>query len=262
MSLRSVALLPEYIGYLLLAKSRHGTHSPFVYEFAENVLYKRFDNALFYDIELVRQNMLSSSAQIQVEDFGATNKAQYKASLPKLVARSSKNSKYAKLLYRICQYYQPEIAIELGTNFGISAMYQAAGLRHGKLFTIEGSLKIAEVAYYNFQKIGFGEKIQLLHGVFDKALPALLEQLPRVDYAFIDGNHRKEATLKYFEMLLAKSHNNTIFVFDDIRWSAEMQECWDWIKSHERVTVTIDLFFMGIVFLRKEQEKEHFVLRF
>ncbi|MCO6494974.1 MAG: class I SAM-dependent methyltransferase [Bacteroidetes bacterium] len=262
MFLKSAILLPEYIGYLIFAKSRHGTHSPFVYDFAENVLYNRIDNAIFYDIELIRQKMLSSSALIQVDDFGASGKKKYKAPLPRLVARSSKNSKYAKLLYRICRYYQPEIAIELGTNFGISALYQAAGLTNGKLFTIEGSRKIAEVAFFNFNKIGFGERIQLLHGVFDKALPALLEQLPRVDYAFIDGNHSKEPTLQYFELLLSKSHNDTIFVFDDIRWSAEMQECWEIIKNHERVKVTIDLFFMGIVFLRQQQDKEHFVLRF
>lgn len=262
MFFRGAALLPEYIGYLLFAKSRHGTHSPFVYEFAENVLYKRIEDPRFYDIELVRQRMLSSAATIAVDDFGASGKKTYKAPLAKLVARSSKNSKYAKLLYRICRYYQPEIAIELGTNFGMSAMYQAIALTQGKLFTIEGSLKIAEIAHFNFNKIGLQDSVQLFHGVFDNALPALLTQLPRVDYAFIDGNHKKDATLKYFEMFLEKSHNDTIFVFDDIRWSEDMHECWEIIKNHEKVRVTIDLFFMGIVFLRQQQEKEHFVLRF
>lgn len=255
-------LLLDYIKYLSFSKSRHGTHSPFVYDFAENVLYKRVENHLFYDIELIRQRMLSSSAQIQVEDFGASGKPAYRASLPKLVSRSAKNGKYSKLLHRICAYYQPEIAIELGTNFGISAMYQVAGLNNCNFFTIEGSLKIAEIAHHNFTKVGLQERIQLLHGNFDHALPALLQQLPRVDYAFIDGNHKKEPTLNYFEMILEKSHNNTILVFDDIRWSTDMEECWEIIKNHPKVTVTIDLFYMGIVFLRKEQEKENFTLRF
>jgi hypothetical protein len=51
-------------------------------------------------------------------------------------------------------------------------------------------------------------------------------------------------------------------VFDDIRWSDEMTLAWEKIKNHPKVNVTIDLYSMGVVFFRKEQEKEHFVLRF
>ena len=86
--------------------------------------------------------------------------------------------------------------------------------------------------------------------------------MERIDLAFIDGHHAKEPTLEYFEQCLAKAHNDTVFVFDDIHWSRGMEEAWEAIKAHERVTVTIDLYNMGLVFLRREQVPQHFVLRY
>ena len=62
-------------------------------------------------------------------------------------------------------------------------------------------------------------------------------------------------------MCLESIHNNSIFIFDDINWSIEMQETWAIIKEHPKVTVSIDTYFWGIVFFRKEQEKQHFIIR-
>ncbi len=78
---------------------------------------------------------------------------------------------------------------------------------------------------------------------------------------FIDGNHQKEATLAYFEKLLPTVHNDSVMIFDDIHWSKGMEEAWEIIKQHSEVRVTIDTFQWGLVFFRREQEKEHFVIR-
>ena len=58
------------------------------------------------------------------------------------------------------------------------------------------------------------------------------------------------------------SNNNTLFVFDDIHWSQGMENAWKSIKEHPKTTVTIDLFFIGIVFIKKELSKENFTIRF
>ena len=78
---------------------------------------------------------------------------------------------------------------------------------------------------------------------------------------FIDGNHQKEATLSYFEKLLPTVHNDSVMIFDDIHWSKGMEEAWEEIKAHPKVKVSIDTFQWGLVFFRREQEKEHFVIR-
>ena len=78
---------------------------------------------------------------------------------------------------------------------------------------------------------------------------------------YFDGNHSKKATLEYFELLLPTITNDTVWIFDDIHWSAEMDEAWKAIKNHPKVTVTIDTFQWGLVFFRYEQEREDFVIR-
>ena len=79
---------------------------------------------------------------------------------------------------------------------------------------------------------------------------------------FFDGNHHQEPTLNYFNQCLEYSKNDSVFIFDDIHWSDEMEEAWEEIKKNPKVTITIDLFFMGLVFFRKEQAKENFTVRF
>ena len=80
--------------------------------------------------------------------------------------------------------------------------------------------------------------------------------------AFIDGNHQKKPTINYFEEILKYANNNTIFIFDDIHWSQGMESAWEYIKAHEKTTLTIDLFFLGIVFIKSELSKENFIIRF
>ena len=46
--------------------------------------------------------------------------------------------------------------------------------------------------------------------------------------------------------------NRSIIILDDIHWSKEMEGAWEYVQQHPQVTTTIDLFFIGIVFLRKE----------
>jgi predicted O-methyltransferase YrrM len=103
----------------------------------------------------------------------------------------------------------------------------------------------------------------LIKGNFDETLSSQISKLAVVDFAFVDGNHRQKPTLNYFNQLLEKANENSIFIFDDIHWSNEMEEAWKEIQQHPSVTLSIDLFFIGIVFFRKEQKvPQHFLIRF
>jgi predicted O-methyltransferase YrrM len=157
--------------------------------------------------------------------------------------------------------FQPEEVLELGTSLGISSAYLASANSKIKVITIEGCKEIAEKAKENFKKLGL-QNIEQHLGNFDDVLPQLLSEKKKIDFVFFDGNHRKEPTLNYFKQCLAHAHEGSIFIFDDIYWSSEMKEAWNEIKMNERVTVTLDLFFMGIVFFRKEQVKQHFIIRY
>ena len=256
----------KYIKYFLSSSNGkgHGTHSPFVFDFITKVLN---DSRTFYcyeSIEMLRNKMLHDNTTIPIKDFGAGSRLHLsKERKVSAIAKSSlKPKKYSQLLFRMVDYYQPSTVIELGTSLGITSSYLASGNSNAKIITMEGSLEVAAIAKRNFEALQLNN-ISVIEGNFDDTLPGLLSKINTADFVFVDGNHRKEPTVNYFEQLLAHSTNNTILIFDDIHWSSEMEEAWDYIKQHTAVTLTIDLFFIGIVFLRSEQkEKQHFNIRF
>ena len=148
----------------------------------------------------------------------------------------------------------------MGTSLGISSLYQAYAARDSKMLSLEGCPSTAGIARSNFERLKM-RNIQLRVGEFGTTLPLAIKELGAVDYVFFDGNHRKEPTLKYFEQCLTHANADSVFVFDDIYWSTEMIEAWEAIKQHPKVTLSLDLFFLGIVFFRNEQkQKEHFKL--
>jgi predicted O-methyltransferase YrrM len=214
-------------------------------------------------IEALRQELCRSEQKLQITDMGAGSHINAsKERLVKDVAKNSaKSAKYGQLLYRLVKHFKPANSIELGTSLGVSASYLASAYPKGKLTTMEGCPQTAAVAQQNFQKLGLNN-VDLVLGNFNDTLAPTLEKLQKVDFAFIDGNHQEEPTVAYFEACLPYLHNDSLIVFDDIHWSEGMEKAWQRIQNHPQVQVTIDLFFVGLVFLRKEQEKQHFQIRF
>jgi predicted O-methyltransferase YrrM len=262
----SVELASKYLKYYLTASNGkgHGVHSPFVFDFITHVLN---DNRTFYayqELEKLRKELLSDKRLLTIEDFGAGS-AVYKSNQRKVcdIAKSSlKPKKFGQLMFRMIDHYKANTIVELGTSLGITTGYLASGNLKGKVFTFEGAKQVATVARQNFDKLSL-KNIELIEGNFDYTLQNLLKKITTIDFAFVDGNHRRVPTIQYFEQLLRKATEYSIFIFDDIHWSKEMEEAWKYIQQHNKVTLTIDLFFIGLVFFRKEQKvPQHFCIRF
>jgi predicted O-methyltransferase YrrM len=239
-------------------------HSPFVFEFIKFVLNDKKKYDVYQPIEKQRQILLNDKTIIDVEDFGAGSTViKTKQRVVKDIAASSlKPKKYSQLLFRMIQFYHKKNVLELGTSFGITTSYIAAAKNNPDVTSMEGSQSIANIAQHSFDALQL-KNINIIRGDFEKTLSSFLENSNTIDFAFLDGNHRKIPTLQYFKQILSKSTEETIFVFDDIHWSKEMEEAWEEIKVHEAVTLTIDLFFIGIVFLKKDfKVKQHFSVRF
>jgi len=239
----------------------YGIHSPFVYEFAKSVLEDRRHYYAFSMIEPLRQMLLLNYEEIEVEDFGAGSKKnnQSRRKVNEIAKTALSPPFQTRMLFRIVNYLKPKTLLELGTSLGISALHQITASQNGKLYTLEGSHNIALQAKKVFYSYEDPVNIELIHGKFEDTLPDVLQSIESLDYAFIDGDHRKEATLTNFEKCLEYSHNESVFVFDVIYWSEGMMEAWEIIKKHPKVTMTIDLFFFGIVFLKKEfVVKQHY----
>lgn len=259
-------LAKKYIRYYITASNGrgHGIHSPFVFEFIQKVLTDTKNYHCYTTIEQQRKLLLQNNATIDVTDFGAGSNTlkSTKRKIKNIAASSLKPKKFAQLLFRIVQFYQPATVIELGTSLGITTCYLAKANEQANIFTCEGAAAIAQVAKHQFDALTI-KNINLTIGDFTTTLNPLLQSITTIDLAFIDGNHRKVPTVAYFEALLQKANQHTIFIFDDIHWSEEMEAAWQYIQQHTAVTLTIDLFFIGIVCINPTiKQKQHFTIRF
>ncbi len=252
-----------YLTYWLHAKTKHGVHSPFVFNLLTSVIKSNKTYYAYENIERIRAEMLRDKNFLEVVELGAgsTHLTSNNRKIAAIAKHSLKSPKYGQLLFRLVDHFQPRVSLELGTSLGITTLYMAAANKKASIISMEGSQAIADVAIQNFKKMN-AKNIKPVVGNFDDTLTTELAKINQLDFVFFDGNHRKEPTLRYFEQCLQLAHNDSVFVFDDIHWSDEMEEAWEIIKQHKRVTLTIDLFFLGLVFFRKEQVKEHFILKF
>lgn len=262
-----VAMVFNFIGdflkHRLTAKSRHGTHSPFVYKLTDEVIYDFKSKPDYKSVEAQRKKLFNDDSIITVTDLGAgSHLNKNKTKKVKEIARNAlKSPRLAQLIYRLAKDIKPDSIIELGTCLGITTAYLSKTSPEAEVVTIEGCPETAKVANRNFQELDL-KNVELLVGNFDVLLPEVIAQKDKLDFVYIDGNHRKEATLNYFNWCLPKVHEGSLLIFDDIYWSKGMKEAWEVIKNHPDVTVTVDLFWIGLVYFRKGQVKEHFKIKF
>jgi predicted O-methyltransferase YrrM len=256
----------KYLRYYFSASNSrgHGMHSPFVFDFVTNVLNDNDNYPAYSQVENLRQQLLQDQTLLMVEDFGAgsaVDKSNHR-SIASIAKNAAKPAKFGQLLYRMIRHYQPKAVLELGTSLGITTSYLSLAKPDATIITMEGAASIAETARQNFKTLQI-HNVAVQEGNFDQTLSSVISELSSIDFAFIDGNHRREPTERYFSQLLTITHNDSILIFDDIHWSTGMEQAWETIQQHAAVRCTIDLFFIGIVLFRREfKEKQHFKIRF
>ncbi len=242
--------------------NEHGVHSPFVFDLLMNVIYNRNDFYCYRSIENVREQLLNSKKVISViKQTGDRENKTSEKKVRQITKQFSKSPKYTQLLFRLVNHFQPPQIIELGTSVGISTTYMATADSKIEVITMEENQEIAEIAKQNFKLLKL-KNIEQKIGSFAHFLQYLLSKNPNLYFVFFGENNCKQGTLNYFYLCLKNVNEASIFVFTDMYSSPEMKEAWDKIKDNNQVTVTIDLFFMGIVFFRKEQVKQHFVIKY
>lgn len=246
-----------YLRYRSKSVTKHGVHSPFVFDLVTKTLPVDHTNYGDFTAEKWRAECLANENSINVTDFGTGTSGPRKIST--IAKRAAKSPKQGRLLYRLVKRFQPTTILELGTSLGISAQYMREGAPEARFISIEGCPETARLAQEGMKKNNVSIDIRV--GDFTAVLTGVLDELKTIDFVYIDGNHRRQPTLDYFRLIRQYAHNETVIIFDDIHWSLEMEEAWRTICEDETVHVTLDVFHFGIVILRPEQVKEHFVLR-
>ena len=250
----------SYIEFLRLSKNKHGVHSPFVY----NLVTKCFDDKTKHEeyqvLRSYKKALRQDKSMIEMTDLGQGSRV-FKERLrktSKVAKKAGMKLKRQKLLLRLAKYLHVENVLELGTSLGLSTAALALGTQDGKITTVEACPNTAKRAEEYFNKFNLAS-IEVQQKTFNEFLSEISTNY--YDLIFIDGDHNGERTLGYFQKLLNNIHNDSIIIFDDIYWSKDMTTAWKEIISHEKVSVSIDTFQWGMVFFRKEQPKQHFVIR-
>jgi predicted O-methyltransferase YrrM len=253
--------LASFFQFLRNSVNQHGVHSPFVFQFTTKCLYQKTPISIVHKINLIRKTVFSNQQLIEVTDFGKGSVV-FKSNTRKVsdIAKIAGISiKKTKLLLNIVSYFKFESMLEIGTSVGLGTSTLYIGNPKASIITLEGCTNTATVAKQLFKQFQLNT-IHVEIGNFNETLPKVLSE-KSFDCIYFDGNHQKIHTLQYFNWCLTNVKNNDVFIFDDIYWSAEMKETWEEIKKHPKVVITIDTYYFGIVFFRKEQKKQHFKIR-
>lgn len=254
--------IKSYLKFLWHSKNEHAVHSPFVFSLLTKCFYDKKNKPEYAILKKYRKSLLENKNFIEVTDFGAGSRVfkSNKRQISKIAETAGISTKRAELLFRVTNYFQPENILEIGTSLGLASSALALGNKNSYLLSLEGCRNTLSVAENLFNEQFTNSNFEFLGLEFGEFLKGSAKTC-NWDLIYFDGNHSKKATLEYFELLLPTINNDSVWIFDDIHWSKDMEEAWKIIKNHPKVKVTIDTFQWGFVFFRYEQPKEHFVIR-
>ena len=268
-----------------------GVHSPYLFEWVRMVMMDKNAYYIWGEIERCREKMLRDERELEFVDYGSAIKSRSLENGSKtacrlefrdmrrvcdIARRSLAKRKYAQMLSRLVNWlgashslengsgtacsleFRGLTIVELGTSLGVTTAYMAAMDSRNRVVTFEGCEAVANIAKENWKALNINN-IECRVGEID--VEELVRDIEHLDVAFIDANHTYVSTCEYFDVLAGKVREKSVIVVDDIHYSEEMEKAWKAICADERVTSTIDLYQMGLVFFDKHYWKRHYTMR-
>lgn len=144
-----------------------------------------------------------------------------------------------RLFSWLAENRRPQLIVEIGTAFGVSGMYWAAGLERagsGRLLTFDPNEVWHEIASAHLSS--FGPIVELVLGKFEIEIDSYLRG-QQISLAFVDAIHTNEFVTEQIDILLPRMGANGIIVLDDIGFSDDMRGCWKVWSNDPRVRVSV-----------------------
>jgi len=243
-----------------------GIHSPYLFELVRFVLRDRNAYYCFEDIERRRELLLACEDALDVVDYGSQGSPEgrhVQRRVCDIAANHLESASVGQMLFRLVNWIgmhekRPLEVLELGTSLGITTAYLASADSRNRIVTLEGSAEVLKVAQGVWRALRL-ENITWREGNIDNTLYECARE--KLDVAYIDANHTYDATLRYAGYLLPRLTEKGILVLDDIHYSEEMENAWEALKNDPRVTTSMDLYHVGLLFVDPHYLKRHYKIR-
>ncbi|MBK8506282.1 MAG: class I SAM-dependent methyltransferase [Saprospiraceae bacterium] len=251
----------QYLKFYVKADTRFNVHSPYAASLIK-AYFRQSNKSPEYLIQ-IRKELTNDRTLLNIQDYGAGPKRKYSGAVEtaKIASMSLSNQLQISRICNLARFVNPDTILELGSAFGVSALHLQSICSETKIFTIEGNPSVAAKAQVIIDDSPFQTKPQLIVGQFHQELPAILRRIDKLDLVFIDGDHTFSGTLNNLNLLLPSVYEKTIILIHDIYWSAEMRAAWRHCKTLPEVTMSLDLFNLGILIFRKSFEvRQHLTI--
>jgi predicted O-methyltransferase YrrM len=248
------------LNFLLKSSNQHGIHSPFVYDLITKCFYDKTPFSAYHNLKALRNKLIYNQDLVKIKHYSEASKVfqSNHQKISTIVKGEGSSYKKQKQLYRITNYFKPKNVLELGTSVGLGSAAMAIASNNSIIKTVEVNKNISDIAKKVFKSYQL-KNIQIDTSSFKDFFKK--SNYENLDLVYLDGTCDKESTIENFNSLLKHSHNESVFIINNIYWSKEMTEAWNIIKNQKEITVSIDTFYWGFLFFRKEQPKQHFTIR-
>jgi predicted O-methyltransferase YrrM len=246
--------------FLLKSSNQHGIHSPFVYDLVTKCFYDKSHYSAYDNLKILRNELTYNQDLVEIKHYSPSLKVfqQNHQKISTILKNEGSSYKKQKQLFRITNYLKPKNVLELGTSIGLGSTAMAFASNKSIITTVEVNENLSDIAKKVFRSYQL-KNIRIENSAFKDFFKNINNK--HLDLVYLDGTYDKKSTIENFNSLLKYAHNESVFIFNNIYCSKEMSEAWNIIKKQKEVTVSIDTFYWGFLFFRKEQPKQHFTIR-
>lgn len=145
--------------------------------------------------------------------------------------------KVNRLLFRLVNYLNPNTLVEVGVGNGASISYMRAARKNMQSYTLKGRIK-------------------------DRTLDKLeknIHTMGSIDFLHIAHTSHYKAV---FEKAIPYVNDNSCFVIAKPYQDKEKRLWWEQLKKDERISLTFDLYDIGLVFFNKKRIKQNYIVNF
>jgi len=115
------------------------------------------------------------------------------------------------------------------------------------------------IPYLKVRKILLSKKSTALQQRLSEKYPFLIYDGPACDLIYLEADQMKEVQNPAF--FSHYCHNETLILIKDIHKNNSIRKQWKLLCNRPEISVSIDFFYCGALFLRKEQARQHFTIR-